>query len=369
VKPAGKVAVLAAGLLFGGVGAAVAEGWDAGGGSSWGALLAAARAEGPIVGAMCPLFSDAIVHAFKVDTGIDVVLLPGSITDQLARYRMELKSGRVATDFHLGGVSDVELARAGYLEDISANLLLPDVADGHKWQGGAIDYVDNTKKFMPLAGEYVSTRPVVNTGIVPAESLKKWGDLLKPEFDGKIAVYDPTIPGAGQAAGAYLSKLFGEDFVVNLISKQHVGISRDSQQLADWVSRGLYPIVLGIDSTYIDSINQNGFTAVKSLTLEDGPGSLVGGCGVLDIPKNAPHLHGALVFANWYLSQRGQSVLVEASHYPTFRLDVSHDAVRPYFMAEPGQHYLDQYTEDWYFSEGRVARDSLANKLRPFIGD
>lgn len=360
---------MASALVVAWVGTACADAWDAGGGPAWTALLAAAKAEGPLVGSLCPLYSDALIKGFKADTGLDILPLPGSSADQSAKYRMELKANRVTIDFRMAGPSDMELAKGGYFADIAGNLLLPSVTDAAKWEGGGLRYVDNTKKFMPVPGEYVSSRPVVNTDIVPADSLKHWSDLLKPEFDGKIAIYDPTIAGAGQSIASYIVKLFGEDFVVKLFTQQHAVISRDSQQLAEWAARGVYPIVLGFDGTYIDNIQQAGITSVQPVTLEDGPGSLVGGCGVVTVPKSAPHFHAAMVFANWYLSQRGQAAVVAAVHYPTFRLDVPRDGVRPYFLPQQGVDYADQYTEDWYFGEAKVAREGLKDKLKQFIGD
>lgn len=356
-------------LMVAWVGVARADAWDAGGGPAWTALLAAAKAEGSLVGSLCPLYSDAVIKGFKADTGIDIQPLPGSAPDQSAKYRMELKANRVTIDFRMAGPSDLELAKADYFADIAANLLLPSVTDPAKWEGGGLRYVDKTKKFMPVPGEYVSSRPVVNTDIIAADSLKHWSDLLKPEFDGKIAFYDPTIAGAGQSMASYMVKLFGEDFVVKLFSQQHVVISRDSQQLAEWAARGVYPIILGFDGTYLDNLHQTGITSVQPVTLEDGPGSLVGGCGVVTVPKSAPHFHAAMAFANWFLSQRGQAAVVTAVHYPTFRLDVPRDGVRPYFLPQDGVDYADQYTEDWYLGVAKTTRDDLKDKLKQLIGD
>jgi iron(III) transport system substrate-binding protein len=350
-------------------GAAFADAWDADGGPAWQTLLAQAKAEGPIVGSLCPLYAQAMVKGFKADTGIDILPLPGSLTDLASKYRMELKLGRVTTDFRMAGPSDIELAKAGYFADVSANLLLPSVTDPAKWEGGAIRYVDNTRQFMPVPGEYVSGRPVINKDIVAPDALKRWSDLLKPEFDGKIAMFDPTITGAGQSMASYMAKLFGEDFLVKIFAQQHVVISRDAQQLAEWVARGVYPIGLGVDGTYLDNIQQAGMTSVVPITMEDGPGGLVGGCGVLTVPKGAPHLHGAMVFANWYLSQRGQAAVANAIHYPTFRLDVPRDGVRPYFLPQEGVNYADQYTEDWYYGVAKTTRENMKDKLKPYIGD
>ena len=370
MKPAVVAMALAAALMVACTDAAYADtSGAAGDDAAWQALLAQGKAEGSLVGSMCPLYSDAIVRGFKADTGIDIVTVPGGQADRASKFRMELQSGHVATDFHMSGNSDIEFAKADHFADIAANLVMPGVADPANWDGGAIHYVDQTRKFMPVPGEYVSARPVVNTDFVPANSLKTWADLMKPEFDGKIAAYDPTIPGSGQSLTSYLVQIRGEDFVVALFSKQHVVISRDSQQLAEWAARGLYPIVLGMDATYIDQIQQQGVTSVVSVTPDDGPGSLVGGCGTLAIPKNAPHPHAAMVFANWYLSQHGQATMVAAVHYPTFRLDVPREDVRAYFLPQPGAKYTDQYTEDWYFGPARIARESLKAKLQPFVGN
>ena len=169
--------------------------------------------------------------------------------------------------------------------------------------------------------------------------------------------------GPGQAAAAYMASVHGVDFVKKVFKDQNVVLTRDSRQLGEWAARGIYPVVIGIDSLQVPQLNEAGIASLVFVDLKDGPGSLVGGCSTMTIPKAAPHPNTAVVFANWYLSSRGQTALVAAAHFPSRRTDVSMDGVPSYFVPDPAVSYIDQYREDWYVKERPVVRDALKAAL------
>lgn len=352
-----------------GLGAAAAAGWDDGGGEKWQGLMQAAKAEGGLQGAICAELADTLGAAFKRDTGLDISFIRGNSQDLQARMGAELSSGRVTVDVRSSGPSDLAYMRKGYLLDLKQNLVLPSVTDGARWTGGALDWADNASKYIVMPAQYISTRPLINADIIDPASIKNWTDLMRPEFKGKIAAYDPTVSGAGQTFGAYLGKIHGVDFVAKLFRDQEVVISRDSRQLGDWATRGAYPIVLGMDALYLQRFRDAGVTSLNWVTPEDGPGSIVGGCAMLSIPKDAPHPNSAIVFANWYLSPNGQKAMEEAAHYPSRRTDIPHDGVADYFTPEPGKTYINQYKEDWYFNDLVKIRTELKDALEPIVGN
>lgn len=57
----------------------------------------------------------------------------------------------------------------------------------------------------------------------------------------------------------YLVHQFGDDFVVRLYKGQEVTLSRDHRQVAEWVARGTYPIVLGSVQSMIEMFRKEGF--------------------------------------------------------------------------------------------------------------
>ncbi len=349
---------------------ASAADWDAGGGERWQKLLDGAKAEGgTVASAICAELGPSLAKAFKEDTGLELTFLPGNSQELTSRMRTEFKSGHVTIDARTSGPSDLEFVRAGYAADLSEILFLPNAIDPKNWEDGHISWADKAGKYMVLPAEYVSTRPVINKDVIDAATIKTWGDLMKPEFAGKIASYDPTVPGAGQTLGAYLAKVRGLDFVVDLFDKQKVVLSRDSKQLGEWAARGLYPVILGIDALYFDRLTRDGLTSLEWVTPEDGPGSLVGGCAMLSVPKDAPHPNAAALFANWYLTSRGQTVLEEAAHYPSRRTDIPHDQISPFFLPVPGRDYINQYKEDWYAGELVGIRAALKERLQNLVSN
>ncbi|MFO1183620.1 MAG: extracellular solute-binding protein [Bauldia sp.] len=342
--------------------AATAADWDAGGGAAWQAILTKARQEGGSLVATtgCPALAEPLAAAFRRDTGLEVSFLSGPSANTDARYRVEVQSGRLTIDLRMAGAADIDLAKAGHLEDLNERLLLPDVVDPSRWSGGRLSFVDNTRAFMVVGASYVSSQPVINTDYVDPARLNDLRDLLRPEFKGKIAAFDPTVGGAGQGLAAYFAHVAGIDFVKTLWASQGVVQSRDSRQLAEWAARGLYPIILGADPIDVQNFRKQGVKSLQAVALRDAPGNLVGGCTVLSVPKGAPHPVTATAFVNWYLSQAGQSAYVAASQLPSLRADVSREGVLADVVPQPGQAYLDQYREDWYLG----ARPAVQAELR-----
>ena len=338
--------------------------WNAGGGEKWDALLAAAHQEGGLVAAICPELAGPIERDFKADTGLDISFVAGGVGELSRRFGAEVQSQRITIDVHLGGASDVRLPRDRLLP-VADHLVLPNVTDGSNWQGGSLRWIDSDQRYLAYPAGYVSTRPLVNRDIVSPADFSKWTDLLKPEFKGKIAAFDPTSGGPGQSTAAYMASVHGIDFVTKVFTEQDVVLSRDSRQLGEWAARGLYPIILGIDPLQVPIFHAAGVTSIVLVDPTDGPGSILGGCAAMTVPKDAPHPNAALVFANWYLSTRGQKALVEAGHYPSRRMDVPPEGVPANFIPDPAKTYLDQYQEDWYVK----VRPNVQKALKEALGN
>lgn len=347
-----RAAVAAIALLAGGAAQAA---WDDGGGAAWQALVAKARSEGGLVFTIgtCGL-AEPLARAFKADTGIEATVVTGTSANSDARYRLELQTGRLTIDLRLSGAADLDLAKSGLLADLNEKLVLPGVAAASNWTRGGLTWVDDSKRYIVIGSEYVSTQPLINTDAVERTAIRSLDDLLRPEFKGKIAAFDPGVGGPGQAIAAYIADVKGIDFVRALFIGQDVVLSRDSRQVVEWAARGTHPIVLGADAGEVESFRLRGVTSLRSLSLRDAPGGLVGGCTAVSIPKDAPHMAAATVFLNWFLSVNGQKAYVEASHLPSLRADVPPSGVPADIIPQPGVAYLNQYREDWYL--GRRTR-------------
>lgn len=356
---AGIVAAAAAILGLTAAGLRAAE-WDAGGGARWQALLAKARQEGPVVIAGCPAQAAELSASFKRDTGLEASFLAGQTAQLESRFRLEMQAGRLTIDFRFGSPAELDLAKAGLLSDLNEALLLPDVTDTANWADARLVFVDTARRHLLIGTQYVSGQAMINTALVDPARLQKLDDLLRPEWKGKIAFYDPTNAGAGQTTAAYLADVKGVAFVKTLFETQGVILSRDQRQLAEWVARGTYPIAFGADTGELQNFRRQGVTAMRLHAFADAPGSLSGGCSVISIPKAAPRSATAAVFLNWYLSRAGQEAYVRAAQQPSRRLDVSREGLPPEVIPVPGVAYLDQYREDWYWN----VRPGLQAELR-----
>ena len=328
--------------------AAWAADWQDGAGPDWQALLAAARSEGPVVIAGQPELAKPMADAFKRDTGLALEHIAGEPRDVMARVAREMRAHSISIDLFFTGSTTLPLIHQGLMEPIKPQLLLPGVTDPSNWIDGRLKWIDNAGQYLLIPSEYVHGWPLFNSDIIKPGTITRWQDMLKPEYKGKIAAYDPRSGGPGQAVASFLAETFGIDFIKQLYVGQDVTLAGNSRQLVEWAARGTYPIVLAALPTDIERFRRNGFANLAVGDMSDGAGTLLGGSSLLAEPKGAPHPKAAAVFLNWYLSKPGSEIFSTVWETPSRRVDVEVATVPPYTIPKPGAHYIDQYREDWY---------------------
>src|SRR5262249_450088 len=146
----------------------------------------------------------------------------------------------------------------GCLSPIKPMLGLPENADGANWRGGRPKFNDPDGAYFLELGTYVSGILIYNTARVKLDDLRTSRDLLKPEFKGKIASYDPRPAAAGRGAATYLLDVLGPDYIRALYFGQDVARTTDHRQLAEWVARGIYLIGLGAVERGIEPLRTEG---------------------------------------------------------------------------------------------------------------
>jgi ABC-type Fe3+ transport system substrate-binding protein len=346
-------------------GGAIAADWDQGAGKDWDSLLAAARKEGQVVVSVCAGgMADSIGRMFKEDTGIEIRFVTGTLPELNAKFNTELQSGRVTTDVRLSGPNLVLSAKQGLLAPVHDHLLLPGVVNDSNWFGGRLGYTDATERYLPMPARYAGGKPLINTNLIDAKSITTWDDLLKPEFKGKIAAMEPSDGGIGSTAAESIVKSKGIDYLIKLYRDQDVTFVTDRRQLLEWVARGVYPIVIGADAApEIPTFRQAGVNNIAAVSMRDGPGNLNGGCSVMAVPEKAPHPNAAMVFANWFLSKRGQEAYVLGHRQPSNRLDVSNASVPDNLIPEAGVEYFDLYREAYVLTERAALQAAIAKAM------
>jgi ABC-type Fe3+ transport system substrate-binding protein len=189
-------------------------------------------------------------------------------------------------------------------------------------------------------------------------------DLLKPQYTGKIASYDPRKSGAGQSDATYWLVQLGEDYVKRLFVDQKVVYTSDHQQLAEWIARGVYLIGLGSVDRNVEPMRHEGLPIGIVASLTDAPGYLTGGSSVLKLVKDSPHPNGATVLFNWLASKEGQEIFSQSTGHPSRRTDVSTKGVPSHRIPILGVDYLDTYTYEFYSKK----RPEISKKLTELLG-
>ncbi|MFM9972847.1 MAG: ABC transporter substrate-binding protein [Burkholderiales bacterium] len=326
---------------------AQAQDWQAGASAEWQKTLAAAKKEARIAVAGPPHIATQISQGFLRDTGIQVEYLGGESRSTASRVTREVRANNVTLDFFFTGTAELMLAKEGFFEDLAAKLMLPGAKEAKNWKGGELKWIDNTKRFMLQTHAYVSAVPFYNSNLVKAGELTSWKDMLKPQFKGKIVAYDPRSGGPGQSMAGYVGSNLGMDFVRQLYVGQGPVYSMDSRQMAEWVTRGVHAIGLGILAPDFISFRNAGIKHLQPTDLKDGPGNLSGGFSVVMIPRGAPRPNAAIVFLNWFASKPGQEIFTRAYSVPSRRVDVGLDGVPEYIVPKANVKYEDQYNEDF----------------------
>jgi iron(III) transport system substrate-binding protein len=235
------------------------------------------------------------------------------------------------------------------LDPIKPLLILPEVLDGSKWKKGKLWFMDPEQRYVLRLFSTESEEFSINTAQVKPDSLRSARDLLDPKWKGKIATHDPTVPGTGSNQAARFYVQFGEDFVKKLYIDQKPMMSRDERQLTDWLLRGTYPIVFGVDDAKIEEMRKEGMPVMAIHGLPDLPGTVAVGNGLVGLFKDAPHPNAAKLFINWLASREGLEVYARAVKWSPTRNDIDERSFVPAeSIPQPGVEYFD--LSDWEFT-------------------
>src|SRR5579862_425715 len=229
--------------------------------ASWDQLLEAGRREGKVIvaGAADPDVRTRLPAAFKQRFGIDIEYLAES-TKVTERMKAERDAGQYTLDVILAG-SDTAygtLLPDGWLDPLKPALILPEVTDGSLWKTGQPWFRDPAGDKVLQLFQTVGSLITLNTQFVTAKDIQTADALLDPKWKGNICAADPSATGPGTSTGAaiYVSK--GQDYATQLYKGQGTVLSRDYQQLADWVGHGSYPIGLAVSYSYLQPLIDSG---------------------------------------------------------------------------------------------------------------
>ncbi|HLY67669.1 MAG TPA: extracellular solute-binding protein [Chloroflexota bacterium] len=334
--------------------------------STWDELVAAAKSEGKVVvtGAPDTDTRQKLPAAFKDRFGIEVEYLPGA-TEVTARLQGERAAGQYTLDAEVNGSDSIygTLLANGWLDPLKPALLMPEVADGSKWKTGSPWFRDPKGDTALQIFSTLSQNVTLNTDIVPASAIPTADALLDPQWKGKICAFDPGANGSGLAVGSALYVSKGEDWVTKLYKGQNVALSRDYNQLADWVAHGTYPIGVSVGANYLASYAKAGLHFDQP-QLPDAPNSVGGGFGIVVVMNHAPHPNAARVFANWMASKEGLTLYSQTQLQAPVRNDIDPTWMPSYLIPKPGVKYLDTYEYNFETGQRLQIRDFYQKLLK-----
>jgi ABC-type Fe3+ transport system substrate-binding protein len=227
--------------------------------------------------------------------------------------------------------------------------------------------MDPEQQYILRLNNSVQIMGQINTGYVKPEELRNYQDLLKPEYRGKIACFDPAVSGSGIGTAAYLYVTLGEEYVRRLYVDQQPVLSRDDRQLADWVARGTYPIAIGGEFASENeraALQSGGVSIVNLPRPTDAPAGVSPSFGLLGLFTNAPHPYAAQIFVNWIVAREGMTVWSKGLHAVPARTDIDKSQWPADIVPDPNvKNYHDSYGWDFVLNE----RQTVMSKLRALI--
>lgn len=283
----------------------------------WETIVAAAKKEGVVVvhGAPGTSYRTAMVTAFNAaypDIKVQFSGAAGAV--EIPKVVRERQAGIFAWDVWVGGPTGAlgQLKDIGFYQPL-APALQPEIMTDDKWTGGfAAGWMDLERKIYYAFDGTIQNPVLVNWDVVSKTSFRTLEDLLKPEFAGKVVWHDPRLTGTGNGTSQTLFHNLGKDGLI-VLYKNKVVYTSNSQQIAEWIVRGRYPIAIGLEPNTLNEFQGQGI----GMNVAPLPASYYkiqqisvgfGGIGLID---RAPHINAAKVYINWLLSKQGQEAWVK----------------------------------------------------------
>ena len=299
----------------------------------WNALVEGARAEGSVTisaGRTATRVYKPIYEDFAKRYGIELTMGGGSGSRESARIQAEAEAGEYTVDIIMGGISNGNvLWDKGLLDPVEEWLVLPEVTDNSLWYKNQRWYGDTTGQgvFM-FAGSVTGADLMYNTDLVDPDTITSYFDLLKPEWNGKIAGNAWWEPGTlGGALRWYVQPSLGPEWWEKLVLETNFRVAPDKDVLLDWVATGVAAIGFfpGTIEDQVEELKAAGAPIdFMSKTLKEGGILSSGGSSQqMFVPKRPPHPNAAKVLLNHWLSAEGQLAMQNLlATVQSFRTDI-----------------------------------------------
>jgi iron(III) transport system substrate-binding protein len=321
----------------------------------WDKTVQAAKKEGELF-VYASDTAEILLKEFEKKYQIKVVTAAAGGGGRFAVERLlpERRAGRYIADLYIWSPSTgYILYQAKIFDSLKRVLSLPEVLDQSKWWQEKHHYVDPEAEYLLNFEGGGRAFITYNTDLVNASEFKSHWDLLNPRWKGKIVLFDPA---GAFASGAlkffYYNAELGPEFLRRLFTTMDAVVSRDLQQIVDWLATGKFPIsILAAASTLrIDKAKDQGLPVswFRPNQFKEGA-ALASGAGTIALINKAPHPNAAKVAINWLLSREGQ-MGYQRIHDPghdSLRIDIPKDDVPLDVRRIDGVKYLFIDRPEW----------------------
>src|SRR5262245_35533262 len=284
----------------------------AGASPAWDQMVAAAKQEGKLAvntftgqgyARVLKLFSQAYPEIKLDHTNLEPVdFSPRVINERKAGvYTWDIATMPMTTALQV-------LKPAGVWDPVKSTIVSEEARKDANWRGGfEAGFLDKNKN---LAYAFTLVRAVgtfVNVDRVKDGELKSFKDLLDPRWKGKIAISDPRVIGSTFWPLTVARLKLGDGIMKQLLIDQEPVLSRDRNQLTEFMVRGRYPIAIGLNALALQDFQGHGVGKnVKTILLPEMDYQSSG--SAVWLLNRAPHPSAAKLFVNWLLTREAQAV-------------------------------------------------------------
>jgi iron(III) transport system substrate-binding protein len=327
--------------------AARAQGWQA----EWERTLAAARQEASVV--VCipadRLRREFLLRQWHEDyPAITLSLSTVSGSSFVPAVVTERAAGKYLWDvFESGPGSGLSAAKAGLLDPLLPELILPEVSDPAIWGGWDDAFYDAGKTYV-LGLASVILSPYYDARAIAPEQAGRQGLrlLLDPAYRGKIGWFDPRIEGPGSVYLALFDKVLGTDGLKRLVVEQEPVFLANRTEVANMLVRGKAMIgISGSAKADFQEFSKAGM-ALDIRHIGNRPDTAWRGAdgSTLAVFNRRPHPNAARLFVNWIMTQRIGVLMSRAQTYDSRRADVA--PLDADFAVIPGLSYIDAQRDE-----------------------
>ncbi len=291
---------------------------------------------------------ESIFAAFTDETGIDVNFVRLSAGEIVARVMAERDNPQASLWF--AGAAD------GFIEGAEDGLLEAYAADGIEDIDEAFQDPDNN--WTPI-----STAPLgfaLNEDFAEDEGISaptEWEDLADPEFDGMLALADPSTSGTAYVFLSTLVQHLGEDEAFDLIGDIDNNVAQYTRSGSSPITMsGLGEIGLGVGYTQdLQAALAEGYPL--EVTFPENTGYELNAAGLIaDGPEDEKE--SSQQFLDWIITEDGQQAMADTHRIPLIDSvtdsnpqlpdDIEIDTIDydPFWSGENRDRLLDRYQNE-----------------------